>query len=250
MAIGIVIGPMLFVGALFSIFAGLGMGMGIEEVLVGASGNVVAGLALIIVSIVLWLVALFAFLIPAFSRLKKYNAAVFGTPATLIKIGYAVGLIIVLVGFIIIIGILTAFLPSSISRPPSIPSTTPVPTIPTTIVSPTPSILFAVSALRNYLTSLIWGLLGGLVLIVLGTIFLFIGFVGLIIGCFSLNARFHEPLFLVAGILFIIYLIASILVFIPYVSAVAPVLGLIAWILMYVAAGSSIHRLKTRLLHH
>ena len=136
------------------------------------------------------------FLIPAFSRLRNFNASAFGTPATMVKVCYAVGLILLLVGSIIIVGA-----------------------------------VFAHS---------IAGIFGGIAAAFLGVVFLLIGFIGLVIGCFRLRDSFQETLFLVVGMLFIV---AAILMFVSSVSVSTWILDLIAWIMIYVAVGSSIHRL-------
>ena len=65
----------------------------------------------------------------------------------------------------------------------------------------------------------------GIPMIILAFIFLLIGLVGIAILCFKLYSKFNSTIFLVAGILFIISIFVSIL-------------GFVAWILVYVEAGT------------
>jgi len=65
----------------------------------------------------------------------------------------------------------------------------------------------------------------GIPMIILASIFLLIGLVGIAILCFKLYSKFNSTIFLVAGILFIISVFVSIL-------------GFVAWILVYVEAGT------------
>lgn len=73
----------------------------------------------------------------------------------------------------------------------------------------------------------------GAVFLVIGFILLLIGTIGLIILCFKFNDRFKNTLYLIAGILFIIGL-------------VVPIVDFISWILLYVALGSTIEGLKAQ----
>lgn len=69
----------------------------------------------------------------------------------------------------------------------------------------------------------------GIFIAFIGLILLVIGYVGMIILCFKLNDAYQNTLYLVAGILFIL-------------SIFIPILGVVAWILIYVALGDTIRK--------
>ncbi len=146
-------------------------------------------LILSIIGGILSLIALFAYLIPSFGDLSKYDESAFNTPYKLLKIGYLLGLILFILSLIVIV-------------------------------------LGAVG--RSFI-----GLFLGTVLILVSFILLLLGKIGLAIGMFKLRDRVAESLFLVAGILFIIGIIITIVDF-------------VGWILVLVAAGSAIDRLKMK----
>ncbi len=144
---------------------------------------------LIIIAAIIALIALFAFLIPSFSKLRDYDESAFGIPHKLVKIGYVIGFILLILGPLIMI-----------------------------------SAIFAKSE----------GLLfGGIALLIIAGILLLIGQIGVIVGMFRLNDRLKETLFLVAGILFIVGIFISLASF-------------IAWILVLIAAGSAIDKLRAK----
>lgn len=72
----------------------------------------------------------------------------------------------------------------------------------------------------------------GIFIAFIGLILLVIGYVGMIILCFKLNDAYQNTLYLVAGILFIL-------------SIFIPILGVVAWILIYVALGDTIRKTQT-----
>ena len=72
----------------------------------------------------------------------------------------------------------------------------------------------------------------GIFIVLIGFVLLIIGYIGMIILCFKLNDAYQNTLYLVAGILFIIG------IFFPIVSVVA-------WILIYIALGDTIRKLRT-----
>jgi hypothetical protein len=80
------------------------------------------------------------------------------------------------------------------------------------------------------------GLLVSFVIVLLGIILLFIGKIGIIILSFKLNDDFAETLVLVAGILSII-------------GIFLPILDFIAWILLYAGLGSIIERLRVTIAY-
>ncbi len=161
-----------------------GFSFGIAGVMAGGIGMLTAA----IVGAILGLVALFAFLVPAFTHLRNSDPSMFSTAATLVKIGYAIGFILVIIGLALIISV---------------------------VATPSVAVVF-----------------GGLILFIIGAIFLLIGLIGLIIGMFRLKDKTDETLFLVAGILFIIGIFIGILQF-------------VAWILVFVAANSTLNKLST-----
>ncbi len=63
----------------------------------------VISLSVMLLSVALSLVALFGFLIPSFSKLEEYDKSAFGTPATLVRVGYIAGFILLAVGFIFVL---------------------------------------------------------------------------------------------------------------------------------------------------
>ncbi|MEM0027469.1 MAG: DUF973 family protein [Ignisphaera sp.] len=75
-------------------------------------------------------------------------------------------------------------------------------------------------------------LAAGMVIIIISLILVILGYIGIIILAFKFNDVEHDGLYLAAGILFILGII------IPFAMFVA-------WILMYIALGRSIERLKT-----
>ncbi len=76
-----------------------GFSFGKVGIMAGGIGMLVAA----IVGAILGLVALFAFLVPAFTHLRNSDPSMFGTAATLVKIGYAVGFILFIIGLALVI---------------------------------------------------------------------------------------------------------------------------------------------------
>lgn len=144
-----------------------------------ALGSLIMAIAILLIGSILALVALFAFLIPAFSALREYKEDRFGTPAKLIKIGYIGGFILLIIGTLVMIGIA-----SSAAK----------------VGAPALGSIFGVTAV-----------------IIIGAILLLIGQIGIIIGMFRLNDEFKTSSFLAAGILFIIGIFISILNFIGWI---------------------------------
>ncbi len=100
----------LLVGIGFTAAMMSGFAFGKEGAILGGVGVLAAA----IVGALLGLVALFAFLIPAFSHLKNADPSMFGTPATLVKIGYAVGFVLFIIGIGLIITVITTKNPSMV----------------------------------------------------------------------------------------------------------------------------------------
>ncbi len=75
-------------------------------------------------------------------------------------------------------------------------------------------------------------LIVGIFILIIGLVFLLIGFVGIIILCFKLNDEYRNVLYLIAGIFFILNIFLGFL-------------GIVAWILLYVALGDTLRKLQT-----
>lgn len=161
---------------------------------------------LILASIIIGFIGFFFKFIPGVSKLSKADPA-YSTPATLIKIGYIVGLLLVLIALLVITSMIISVAYSGISRPGQIIG-----------------LLFA-----------------SLVLFGIGAVFGFIGFIGLIILCFNLDEKEKITGYKIAGILIII---GSVLSFITYVNYFATILLFIAHIMLYFALGESIEKHK------
>ncbi|MCX8185045.1 MAG: DUF973 family protein [Sulfolobales archaeon] len=71
----------------------------------------------------------------------------------------------------------------------------------------------------------------GILVLVVGYILLLLGYIGVIILSFKLNDVYPNALYLAAAILFII-------------SMIVPVVGVVSWILLYVALGDTINKLR------
>ncbi len=91
-----------------ALLVGLGFTAAMMSGLGGIKGLVFGGVGLLVAAIVgaiLGLIALFGFLIPAFSHLRNADPSAFGTPATLVKIGYAVGFILIIIALVLIVSV-------------------------------------------------------------------------------------------------------------------------------------------------
>lgn len=162
-----------------SVFAGVMGGlMGGAGGLGAAIAGLVGALVLVLVGAVISLVGIYSKFVPGSGDLARADPE-FSTAATLIKVGYVWGLILLIVGAILAIVVVGVFI-----------------------------------ALVGY-------------------ILMILGFIGTIVLCFKLNDKYANTLYLVAGILFILGILFAIM-------------GVIAWILLYVALGETIRRLRTQ----
>ncbi len=108
--------------SLLYIISALLTGLGFTATLLGGfsfgkTGAIMGGigvLAAAIVGAILGLVALFAFLVPAFSHFRNSDPSMFGTAATLVKIGYAVGFILFIIGMALIISAIVTLNPGMV----------------------------------------------------------------------------------------------------------------------------------------
>ncbi len=138
--------------------------------------------------------------------------------------GLVLGIALIVVGAIIaLIGFYTDFIPGTGS-----------------LAQVNPEFSTASSLIRiGYLWGLILSLVGailtllivGIFILIIGFVFLLIGFIGIIILCFKLNDEYSNALYLIAGIFFILNIFLGFL-------------GIVAWILLYVALGETIKKLQ------
>ena len=73
----------------------------------------------------------------------------------------------------------------------------------------------------------------GLLVLAIGFVLLLLGYIGIIILSFKLNEAYPNTLYVVAAVLFI-------------VSIVFPLAGVVSWILLYVALGDTINKLRAQ----
>ncbi len=179
--------------------------------------SLIIGFIVLIVASILSLIALFAFLIPGFEDLRDYDPSNFNTSCILIKIGFAGGLILVIVAIALVFYLI------------SIGVSIYTITHPMFYMHHTFTVNVAIS--ETYVGNML--ILIGIVelLFIISLVLLLIGYVGLIIGMFKLKDVTGEDLFLAAAILFII-------------SIFLPILDFIAWILTYIGAGEAVKRVK------
>jgi len=183
---------------------------GSMEALASVGGIIIAVLIILLIGLILFLIAIFVKFIPGLGKLKQWNQG-FSTAYTLTRIGMIIGLILLLVGFI-------AAIP-----------------------------LAVIGVLSGNLTAAIGGILFARGLMYLGLIFLFIGFIGIIVSCFNMNSVFGESMYMIAGILLILSLILGIIgLFVWTASIVSTILFLIAWILIYTAIPKTIAKIETQ----
>ncbi len=98
--------------ALLYLVSALLVGIGFASLLMGgalfggtgALAGAVGMLAAALIGAILGLASLFAFLLPAFSRFKEYDSSKFGTPSTLLKIGYGGGFALLFIAMLVLIG--------------------------------------------------------------------------------------------------------------------------------------------------
>lgn len=188
--------------SLLNVVSSLTMGIGLITLLVASFGfgasrpsadgfkilastliGLTAALAVLIVGGILALVATYAYLLPAFSSLKKYDSLSFSTPASLIKIGYLGGLLAVVTGVFAIIAGTAASIATVLQGS------------------------FAALGL----------IVIGIVIAIIGFIMFIVGEIGLIVGLFKLNDRFRDSTFLAAAIMFIVGFFVIITTFVGWI---------------------------------
>jgi hypothetical protein len=163
--------------------------------------------ALLLAAFILWLIGLWGFFVPGVSKVGKANPE-FSTAATLIKIGYFWGILVLLIS-LVVIGVVVAY----------------------AIITRSPSILIA--------------LLGLIPVLLVCAILILVGYVGLLVLVYKFHELERIGLYLAVFILLILDLVLGFVVFVPYMGVVTVPLGvisLVAWILLYVALRESIRR--------
>ena len=163
--------------------------------------------ALLVAAFILWLTGLWGFFVPGASRVGKANPE-FSTAATLIRIGYFWGILVLLIS-LVVIGVVAAY----------------------AIVTKSPSILIA--------------LLGLIPVLLVCTILVLVGYVGLLVLVYKFHELERIGLYLAVFILLILNLVLGFVVFVPYTGVVivpSEAISLVAWILLYVALGESSRR--------
>ena len=139
--------------------------------------------------------------------------------------GLVLGTVLIVVGAIIaLIGFYSDFIPGTSSLAQASPEFS------------TASSLIKIGYVWGLILSLVGAILTllivGIFILIIGLVFLLIGFVGIIILCFKLNDEYRNVLYLIAGIFFILNIFLGFL-------------GIVAWILLYVALGDTLRKLQT-----
>ena len=163
--------------------------------------------ALLLAAFILWLTGLWGFFVPGASRVGKANPE-FSTAATLIRIGYFWGILVLLIS-LVVIGVVVVY----------------------AIVTQSPSILIT--------------LLGLIPVLLVCTILVLVGYVGLLVLVYKFHELERIGLYLAVFILLILDLVLGFVVFVPYTGVVivpSEAISLVAWILLYVALGESSRR--------
>jgi len=163
--------------------------------------------ALLLATFILWLIGVWGFFVPGASRVGKANPE-FSTAATLIKIGYFWGILVLLIS-LVVIGVVVAY----------------------AIITQSPFILIA--------------LLGLVPVILVCIILILVGYVGLLVLVYKFHELERIGLYLAVFILLILDLVLGFVALVPYTGVViipSGVISLVAWILLYVALRESIKR--------
>jgi hypothetical protein len=96
----------------------------------------------------------------------------------------------------------------------------------------TASSLIRIGYIWGLILCLVGAILTIVIILLIGYVFLLIGFIGIMIMCFKLNEIYGNVMYLIAGIFFILS------IFIPF-------LGIVSWVLLYVALGETIRKSQT-----
>jgi len=164
--------------------------------------------------IVLAIISIYAYLLPSAKRFAKWMPGEFSTPLTLMRIWYVWGAVVLLAALAIIFtGI---------------------------------GVGLAIGGLEAGSLTIVAVVLAALVLAFIAIIMFFIGAVGSVVYLFRLSSVFHSAQFQVAAVLIIVGIALSIalsaLATVPFIgftlSTIASILSFIAWILIYIEAGS------------
>lgn len=180
----------------------------LEQYITGFATVLIMILVIAIVVGIIQLVAIFAKVIPGVSKLSKAEPE-YSTASTLIKVGYVVGIALFIVGFLVIVLAIVATISA-----PSLPM-------------------------------LLLGVFGGIVLILVGGLFLLIGRVGFIMLGFKLGEKETQSDYTVVAVLYIIGLLINFLGFVlPPAGILSDVIYLVAFILLYSALSKTIEKRK------
>ncbi len=157
-----------------------------------------------IASLVLGLIGIYAYVVPAYGMFSDYSVEKFGTVSRLVKVGYLGGLSLFILAFVLILA----------------------------------SVAAGTAGYAGVLLALGLAVLAALFIAV---ILMIIGKAGIAAGSFRLGNVTSETLFIVAGVFFIISLIIDIaaIVFKPALLA-STAAEFLAWIFTYVACGSAV----------
>ena len=71
--------------------------------LIGAGISAISLLGVVIAGVVLGLVAIYLYLVPAFREFEKFSSEDFGTASTMVRVGYVWGLILLLIGLVVLV---------------------------------------------------------------------------------------------------------------------------------------------------
>ena len=75
---------------------------GLFEGLIHLTAALPIALILVLTALVISLIAIFGYVVPAFSLLREYDPGEYGTPAALVKVGYVGGLVVVALGVLLL----------------------------------------------------------------------------------------------------------------------------------------------------
>jgi len=168
---------------------------------------------LLLVSVILSLISYWARIVPGARRLGRASGE-FTTASTLIWIGYFWGYLVFLLVVLIGLGVL----------------------------------VYAI--LTQSIIGLVVTGMGAFIGLIIASILIIIGHIGLIVLVYKLYEFEKNTLYLVITILLIISLVSKFTLFIPYIgtfiSLGTGLLGFISWILLYIALGESISRAESQ----
>lgn len=208
-----------------------------RQLLIEAYRKMQAGVLLFFVSWLILLVATFAgigamFAAMGFAGLEGPEMV----PGAMLATMASIGIIAVIAIIIQLIGLFAKFIPGTRDLAGADPTfSTPSKLI---RIGYTGGLIIALIAILIFIAAAAarspGAALGALGILIIGIILGLIGYIGVIVLVFKLHGKEGETLYLVAGILMILF-------FVPYIGGI---LQIIAWILFYIALGHSIEKLS------